>query len=46
MTSEVLALLRRWSEVGKRDPAIRPNEQPDDGRADVYFFFHAFPERS
>ena len=45
MAAEVLDVLRRWSEIGERDPAIRPDEQPDDGRTDVYFSFHAFPER-
>jgi DNA-binding transcriptional ArsR family regulator len=45
MTSEVLEVLRRWSEVAERHPALHPDEQPDDGREHVYFFFHAVPER-
>ena len=45
MTSEVLDVLLRWSEGPGRDPAAHPDEQLDDGRAHVYFFFHAFPER-
>lgn len=45
MTSEVLEVLRRWSDAAKRDCAVHPDEQRDDGRAYVYFFFHAFPER-
>jgi DNA-binding transcriptional ArsR family regulator len=45
MTSEVLEVLRRWSEAAEHDPAAHPGQQPDDGRVHVYFFFHAFPER-
>jgi DNA-binding transcriptional ArsR family regulator len=46
LCEELNSTLRRWSaEVGRIDPALRPDEQPEDGRSNVFLFFHAFPER-
>jgi DNA-binding transcriptional ArsR family regulator len=45
LSEELNDVLRRWSEIGRRDRPARPGEQPDDGRAQVFLFFHGFPER-
>lgn len=45
LSEELNATLRRWSDVGRPDPAVHPDDLPDDGRSAVYLFFHAFPER-
>jgi DNA-binding transcriptional ArsR family regulator len=44
LTSELIDVLRRWSDVGRVDSA-RPDSRPDDGRESVFLFLHAFPER-
>jgi DNA-binding transcriptional ArsR family regulator len=44
LTSELIDVLRRWSDVGRVDSA-RPDRRPDDGRESVFLFLHAFPER-
>lgn len=45
LAEELNAVLRRWRQVGRQDPATHPAEQADDGRAHVFVFFHAFPEQ-
>ena len=45
MNNELNEVLKRWSRVGRRDPDVRPTELPDDGRKNVFVFFHAFPEK-
>ncbi|GAA2023243.1 helix-turn-helix domain-containing protein [Catenulispora yoronensis] len=45
LCEELNAVIRRWSEPGRRDPSLRPEQQPVDGREHVFLFFHAFPER-
>ena len=45
LAAELRELLRRWSEVGRLDPTVRPEDQPDDGRQHVFVFYHAFPEQ-
>ena len=46
LCAELTDVLRRWSEVGRMDPKVRPEDRPEDGREHVFLFFHAFPERS
>ncbi|NUP51377.1 MAG: helix-turn-helix domain-containing protein [Catenulispora sp.] len=45
LCEELEGVVRRWAEPGRRDPALRPQEQPEDGREQVLVFFHAFPEK-
>jgi DNA-binding transcriptional ArsR family regulator len=46
LCEELNAAVRRWSaEVGRIDPSSRPEDRPDDGRSNVFLFFHAFPEK-
>jgi DNA-binding transcriptional ArsR family regulator len=46
LCEELNSTLRRWSaEVGPIDPAVRPEDRPDDGRSSVFLFFHGFPEK-
>jgi DNA-binding transcriptional ArsR family regulator len=45
LCEELNGVLRRWSELGRIDPASRPGERPEDGRMPVFVFFHAFPEQ-
>lgn len=44
MTDELNAVAQRWSEINKIDRDSRPEDRPDDGRENVFLFFHAFPE--
>ncbi len=44
LTSELVDVLRRWSDVGGVDSA-RQDSRRDDGRESVFLFLHAFPER-
>jgi DNA-binding transcriptional ArsR family regulator len=43
--AELNAVLGRWRTVGRPEPAVRPDEQPEDGRENVFLFLHAFPEQ-
>jgi len=45
MCAEIDDVIVRWSAVGRVDPAIRPEDRPEDGREHVFLFLHAFPER-
>jgi DNA-binding transcriptional ArsR family regulator len=45
LTAELHDVLLRWTEAGRIDPAVRPQDQPDDGREHVFLFLHAFPEK-
>ena len=45
LSEELNAVMRKWAELGRRDPSVRPEEQPVDGREQVFLFFHAFPEK-
>ena len=45
LSAELNAVIRKWSERGRRDPSLRPEEQPVDDRERVFLFLHAFPER-
>lgn len=45
LVAELAEVTRKWAAPGRRDPARRPDEVPDDGRENVFLFFHAFPER-
>lgn len=45
MAAELRELLGRWSEVGRVDPKVRPEDRPEDGREHVFVFYHAFPEQ-
>ena len=46
LSEELNVVMRKWAEVGRRDPSIRPDEQPADGRERVFLFLHAFPEKA
>jgi DNA-binding transcriptional ArsR family regulator len=46
LSAELGEVLRRWAEVGRVDPKLRPEDRPDDGRERVFLFYHAFPERA
>lgn len=46
MCAELNEVIHRWSEVGRLDPALRPEQHPADGRERVFVFYHAFPEES
>jgi DNA-binding transcriptional ArsR family regulator len=45
LAAELQQVLARWSEVGRIDPPVRPEDRPDDGRQPVFLFLHAFPEQ-
>lgn len=45
LTAELNDVMLRWTEVGRMDPAVRPQDWPDDGREHVFLFLHAFPEK-
>jgi DNA-binding transcriptional ArsR family regulator len=45
LTAELNEVVRKWAAPGRRDPGLRPDERPADGRENVFLFFHAFPER-
>lgn len=45
MCAELNEVVVRWSDVGRTDPTVRPDERPQDGRENVFVFFHAFPEK-
>lgn len=45
LTAELNEVMRRWSDVGRLDPTVRPEDQPEDGRESVFLFMHAFPEK-
>jgi DNA-binding transcriptional ArsR family regulator len=45
LAAELNEVMRRWGNVGRRDPAVRPEDQPADGRESVFLFMHAFPEK-
>ena len=45
LSEELNAVMRKWAALGRRDPSLRPDEQPVDGREQVFLFFHAFPEK-
>jgi DNA-binding transcriptional ArsR family regulator len=45
LAAELQQVLARWSEVGRIDPPVRPEDRPDDGREPVFLFLHAFPEQ-
>ncbi len=44
LTAELNEVIARWARAGRPDPAIHPADRRDDGRANVFLFFHAFPE--
>jgi DNA-binding transcriptional ArsR family regulator len=47
LAEELNEVIRRWRDVGgagESDRDVRPDERPDDGRKNVFLFFHAFPE--
>jgi DNA-binding transcriptional ArsR family regulator len=43
MCAELNAVLARWSDVGRGDPDVRAEDRPEDGRENVFVFYHAFP---
>ena len=45
MCDELNEVMGRWSEVGRVDPNLRPEDRPADGRETVFVFYHAFPEK-
>jgi DNA-binding transcriptional ArsR family regulator len=45
MCDELNEVMGRWSEVGRADPKLRPEDRPADGRETVFVFYHAFPEK-
>lgn len=45
LAAELNEVVRRHAAPGRRDPGTRPEDQPEDGRDNVFLFFHAFPER-
>ncbi|HEX4059397.1 MAG TPA: helix-turn-helix domain-containing protein [Streptosporangiaceae bacterium] len=45
LSAELSEVMRRWSEVGRLDPGVRPEDRLPDGRESVFLFLHAFPER-
>lgn len=45
LAAELNEVIRRHAAPGRRDPGTRFEDQPDDGRQNVFLFFHAFPER-
>jgi hypothetical protein len=45
LAEELNEVIRKWAAPGRRDLGRRPDERPDDGRENVFLFFHAFPER-
>lgn len=45
LSAELTEVMRRWGNVGRLDPGVRPEDQPQDGRESVFLFLHAFPER-
>jgi DNA-binding transcriptional ArsR family regulator len=45
LSAELDTVLRRWAELGRIDPNSRPEDRADDGRQNVFLFFHAFPEQ-
>jgi DNA-binding transcriptional ArsR family regulator len=45
LAAELNEVIRRYAAPGRHDPAVRPEDRPDDGRENVFLFFHAFPER-
>ncbi len=45
LADELNEVIARWSRAGRPDPEAHPADRDDDGRANVFLFFHAFPER-
>lgn len=45
LSAELNTVLRRWADAHRLDPNARPEDRPDDGRENVFLFFHGFPER-
>jgi DNA-binding transcriptional ArsR family regulator len=45
LTDELQTVILRWAQAGKQDPAVHPDDRTQDGRANVFLFFHAFPEQ-
>jgi DNA-binding transcriptional ArsR family regulator len=45
LTADLNEVMLRWTAVGRQDPAVRPQDWPDDGREHVFLFLHAFPEK-
>lgn len=44
MCAEINEVVRRWYEDHRPDPRSRPEDRPQDGRENVFFFYHAFPD--